>query len=200
MKMLLKCNKELPYLYYNWTTDRYETTNSLKDLKGLYGGSRVVSEHDRYCAYQDNIGVMTNGHILAECDFNVEKIIIDQTEFASFYKTKSVSGAKLKSDSCMTNYDLIDYLGDKSGYAISVKNIHTFKMPLPFDKLWSMDKFGLPYQIESINQNMLYCHMIKPLELEYYVVVSISSEEMCRILNGEKTIVIRKKILKEMIN
>ena len=34
---------------------------------------------------------------------------------------------------------------------------------------------------------------------EKYILISIKSEWVCKILNGEKTIEVRKRVLKEMI-
>ena len=47
-------------------------------------------------------------------------------------------------------------------------------------------------------QNMMYSWLWNN-KWDRYVLISIRPEWLCKILNGEKTIEVRKKILKEMM-
>ena len=55
------------------------------------------------------------------------------------------------------------------------------------------DKFG--ESLSKAPQNMMCCS----LDEERKVLISIKPEWLCKILNGEKTIEVRKKVLKEML-
>lgn len=47
-------------------------------------------------------------------------------------------------------------------------------------------------------QNMMKCCEIQYM-VEDYILISIRPQWLCKILNGEKTIEVRKKVLKEMM-
>ena len=208
MKALLVCGKVKPYLYYNWNTDTYHVTNSLKDLRGDFGGSRVCSGADRLCAYQDDGRILTNGHIMAECDFDVEEVI-HADNCISYYCRKTTL---LQEKSCLTNGQIYSYLKDKNGYAIHINNLHIFDKPRDLEDYYSnkelmleilsvWENYGLPdkddykeVSFRHIPRNMCYAYD----EKESYILISVKPEEACRILNGKQTILIRKKILKKM--
>lgn len=85
------------------------------------------------------------------------------------------------------DYELDDYLGcEDKGYAIHIKNLHIFDTP----------KDLIQCSLLKAPQNMCYGFY---KEDERVIVISIRPEWLCKILNGEKTIEVRKKILKEMI-
>ena len=51
--------------------------------------------------------------------------------------------------------------------------------------------------IKSAPQNMM---KVKRVLQEDAILISIRPEWLCKILNGEKTIEVRKKVLKDMLN
>lgn len=203
-KLLLGCKKTKPYLYYNWTTDTYETTNSLKDLRGDYGGSRVCSGADRLCAYQDNGQILTNGHIMAECDFEVEEIFEMLSMFmgSNFeYQGHNTSYKDLYKNSCLTFEQLDNYLNEyKKGYAIHIKNLQIFDVPRNLEDYVTWDWVEYPdgpvYAIPKKPLTKL-TRMTKVMSLKYdsgdYAIL-LSPEEMCRVLNGKQTILVRKRV------
>lgn len=200
MKLLLGCKKIKPYLYYNWTTDTYETTNSLKDLRGDYGGSRVCSGADRLCAYQDNGKILTNDHIMAECDFEVEEI--KGYGLDDYYAT---NGDWLIIEKGLGDEDINKYLKGKDGYAIHIKNLHIFDVPRNLEDYvtwdWVEYSNGQVYAIPKKPLTKL-TRMTKVMSLKYDsgdYAISLSPEEMCRVLNGKQTIIVRRTILKEML-
>lgn len=115
-------------------------------------------------------------------------------------------------ESCLTPNDLLDYLGYKNdgydvGYAIHIKNLHIFDEPKELNEVYSIHDVGgmlLTDKLKKAPSNMQY---ISLKEWEYgtfnpndvAILTSISSECLCKILNGEKTIEIRKVVLKEML-
>lgn len=151
-----------------------------------------------------------NSKIVAECDFEVEEIISHRNE----YETKTLSEFGLCDKSCLTHQQLFDYLKKRSdnetylhnGYAIHIKNLNIFDNP---KKLSDFVKSVNKMEVESINkapQSMMYAYSkdfpnVKGYfaSRQEYVLISIRPEYLCKILNGEKTIEVRKKVLKEML-
>jgi predicted transcriptional regulator len=62
-------------------------------------------------------------------------------------------------------------------------------------------RFMVLKPINKAPQNMCSVFKVdsKNYEKEYYILISIRPEWLCKILNGEKTIEVRKKVLKEML-
>ncbi len=189
MKLLLYCTKAKPYI----------TISS--DKQRVYPS----------CVISDGIKEWhLNGKIVAESDFEVEdlRIVDDDPLGAYWYETKTLSENEILEKSCLTSDELFDYLGeDNEGYAIHIKNLHIFDEPKKItayhcktnknDELCLNGGCGYKFFYKA-PQNMMkvYDHWGKGNE---YVLISIRPEWLCKILNGEKTIEIRKKVLKEMI-
>lgn len=182
MKMLLYCTKSKPRLFFD-------------KLKQIFSLGKIKSNND------------LNGKIVAECDFEVEEIFEDNLEDARdgyvehFYTLKSYDdfdeGQKvLLKESCLQKHELSNYLGFENGYAIHIKNLKIFDEPRELEQLETCD-----YKtIKKAPQNMMKCMVLRNDErYDEYVLISIRPEWLCKILNKEKTIEIRKKVLREMI-
>ena len=182
MKLLLYCTKAKPYLYgmYSGFESKYgyHTTND----------KNVSKEH-----------TVLNGKIVAECDFEVEEIKpcispIDKKPYA--YMTKTLERWDILEASCLTFDKLDNYLKPKfSGYAIHIKNLNIFDKPRELSDYKGNSKGNFFKIIEKAPQNM---QMVLNEKLEDCILISIRSQWLCKILNGEKTIECRKKVLKEM--
>lgn len=163
-----------------------------------------------------------NGKIVAECDFEVEelRIVDDDPLGAYWYETETLSKYEVLDKSCLTDDELFDYLGEyNEGYAIHIKNLHIF------DKPKELSQYHKPYgciniscdekpkqkylgcslvrhckktQIKKAPQNMMKVES-KICDEKDYILISIQPQWLCKILNGEKTIEVRKKVLKEML-
>ena len=95
-------------------------------------------------------------------------------------------------------------------YAIHIKNLHIFDKPKELSDYYSQGQvnwieetelYRLKNGITSAPQNMCYAYKYNysKNKLEKYILISIKPEWLCKILNGEKTIEVRKKVLKEML-
>lgn len=185
MKLLLYCTKAKPYL---------------NDYRLMENCNQFVIMNKPY----NNL----NGKIVAECDFDVEEIrIVDDDPLGAYwYETKTLSENEVLKKSCLTSDEIFEYLGeDNEGYAIHIKNLHIFDEPKELS-----DYYGLiPKKVNTLNgscyinesiekapQNMMYA--IDDNDNEY-VLISIKPQWLCKILNGEKTIEVRKKVLKGML-
>ena len=189
MKMLIYCTKSEPYL--------------TQDKGGIC--------HPSCCISDGILDWHLNGKIVAECDFEVEEIksatIIDGHKITFDYKTKKLDVDNLHRKSCLDYKQMNDYLFKAPveaiekpyGYAIHIKNLNIF------DKPKELSYFGdnKGNSIQKAPQNMMYCweYLYSGWEdvFEKKIIISIRPEWVCKILNGEKTIEVRKKILKEMM-
>ena len=171
MKLLLYCTKAKPMLRKldNYFLDKHNDN--------YYWGKGQTVPYN------------LNSKIVAECDYEVEKIYYSPL-FCN-YTTWSLGKDDLLNKSCLTYDELKNYLGTKdvvgndgyNGYAIHIKNLHIFDEPKELN-------------ISKAPQNMM-----KYLDENdnLYILISIQPQWLCKILNKEKTIEIRKKVLKEMI-
>ena len=124
-----------------------------------------------------DLDVRLNGKIVAQCDCNkVDGIccspsLENSEEFLWEY--------------CLFAYQLYDYLNGKIGYALHLCNLEVFDNP----------KKLIDFGVKKAPQNMMKVFDYKGNE---YVLISIRPEHLKNILNGKKTIEVRKKILKCM--
>ena len=188
MKMLLYCCKAKPYLY--------KTEKPM--IEKMFGDYHTQLNK---AVLNDNY---LNGKIVAECDFEVEdlRIVDDDPLGAYWYETKTLSENEVLEKSCLTGDELFDYLGeDNEGYAIHIKNLHIFDKPRDIRNYYNI---ATRTMADCMNQKALLkapqnmCNAYDVYK-NHYILISIRSEWLCKILNGEKTIEVRKKVLKEML-
>ena len=149
-----------------------------------------------------------NGKIVAECDFEVSihNWYNDYNLFEKLYYQENMMFNN--ENSCMSSRELVSYLGNnnlkKDFYAIHIKNLHIFDEPKELSDYFTTEKKmntldGYNWVCESIDrapQNMMYAYDNSG---DKYILISIKPEWLCKILNREKTVEIRKKVLKEML-
>ena len=155
-----------------------------------------------------------NGKIVAECDYEVEEIFTqergDYNCSSPDYFTKTLSADELADKSCLTYDDIDDYLDFENGYAIHIKNLHIFDESKELSEYYSQGQvdwieetelYRLKNGITTAPQNMRYAYKYSYSKgkLEKYILISIRPEWLCKILNREKTIEVRRKVLKEML-
>lgn len=182
IKLLLYCCKNKKQLFYDAISQKY--------MYGLNG------KNDKFNSL--------NGKIVAECDYEVERILSDGIGYWGDYTPQN----ELAKQSCL-NYDQVHkYLNNNDGYAIHIKNLNIFDKPRELscystyikeivDTWWFYLNHKKAKQLEKAPQNMMYCYGNNTGEK--YILISIRPEWLCKILTGEKTIEVRKKVLKEMI-
>ena len=141
---------------------------------------------------------LLNGKIVAECDFEVEEIVCD----GYAYLPLNSNPAELETKSCLTEQELEKYFTKKYGlvgYALHISNLKIFDKPRElsdyhisyFNKEFNMMR---EKHIEKSPKNMCRAFDIK----DTYILISIKPEWLCKILNGEQTILIKKQVLKCM--
>ena len=171
-KCLLYCTKGKPYLF---------------DLKGC-------KVKQRYMCEKSILGEPLNGKIVAECEVKTKEICFEKISNGVGYDYHyTLPNGDYINGSCLSDVEMQNYLGEKNGYALHIKNLKT--------KMLSFDKdciFKKPHGNEVITrapQNMQWCFDRRG---NRYALISIRPEWLCKILNEEKTIEIRKKVLKGM--
>ena len=179
MKLLLYCTKSKPYLIQGFARPFHtkDTTNPFNYKWRLMN-------------YKTQNAL--NGKVVGECDFEVEEIKRINTVGDWFcYENQDEIMEKSKLD---VN-KFFDYLQGKNGYAIHIKNLTIFDTPKPLQLYSSMQE---EYKaIEKAPQNM--CNAYYDEGTKHYILISIRPEWLCKILNGEKTVEIRKKVLRRML-
>jgi len=181
MKLLLYCCKAKPYLYKD------------RGIKYTLSNNKLVD--NAFTKFNP-----INGKIVAECDFEVEKIYpvcYDYYQEDIFYETENLDYDGLLEKSCLDNQQIDDYLLGDGGYAIYIKNLHIFDKPKELDNYFKYCK-RIYENIEKAPQNMCYVYE-NPFLDERNILISIQPQWLCKILNGEKTIEVRRKVLKGML-
>jgi predicted transcriptional regulator len=202
MKLLLYCTKAKPQLFSGNSIYNQEKIFSL-----VKGNNQERYEKLEMLKCLNNLTEL-NGKIAAECDYEVEEIKNFDTSFViakylDYEKDLAYTNAIAKS-SCLNYYDLKKYLGTKNGYANHIKNLNIFDKPKELQEYATLKKYPGGYEkfvsVERAPQNMQYVYDVNsdnPNEKK--VLISIRPEWLCKILNKEKTIEVRRKVLKEML-
>ena len=190
MKLLLYCTKSKPLLWDNRSFKKY------MEEKGIEEPSFITS-NDMQTSF---VADLLNGKIVAECDFEVEEIKeLGGGEGLLFY-TKTLDCLEIVKKACLKTEELADYLykeyEDSKGYAIHIKNLNIFDKPRELQNYVKKAKNGTYWMLDKAPQNMMACYKQNK---EKYILISIRPEWVCKILNGEKTIECRKRVLKEMM-
>lgn len=141
----------------------------------------------------EGFDIKLNGKIAVECDCElVEKIFSDYfdngVETNAYYYTNG--DTDIEESACLDTNDLALYLGqkiggEKVGYAIHLKNVKVFDEPEELSK----------YGLKKAPQNMCYVY---DKDGNKYLLLSIHPKHLCNIINGDKTIEVRRKILKDL--
>lgn len=144
-----------------------------------------------------------NGKIVACFDLNkVETIACEQLSIGSLYYTESLDCIENKS--CLDMGDLENYLGSKNGgeivgYAWHIENLQVFDKPMELSDFNGIQNIGgmvFPKELKNAPQSWGYATLDKNVPFGFLpnvcILISIKPEWVEKILNGEKTIEVRK--------
>lgn len=186
IKALLYCTKAKPllsmveYLYGDEFKQKYECSNDEKYLK------------------QMGIGQILNGTIVAECEIEVEELLANNYIYNVYweYETLNVKQKELLVKSCLGYEQLLNYLRGYNGYALHISNLKVFDKPRELSEYhisYYNKELGMMREkhLEKAPQNMCNAFDIN----DNYILISIQPQWLCKILNGEKTIEVRKQVL-----
>ena len=179
MKLLLYCTKAKPYLY---------------DDRITQGGYNAWYTKNNF---QDSV----NGKIVAECDFEVEEHKETTNDWLCMSLREKIVFGNLCEKANIDELECYKYANGKPLYAIHIKNLHIFDMPIDIRNYYNIAPRTMQ---DCMNQRALVkapqnmCNAYDVYK-NHYIVISIQPQWLCKILNGEKTIEVRKKVLKEML-
>ena len=157
-------------------------------------------------------GLPLNGKIVAKCDIEVEELFIKNIGWTS---TSGMTEEEILHKSQLRKNKLNEYLGN-NGYALHISNLAIFKKPKELNNYridntkiygsfgWAFEESEKYISLQKAPQNMMRvydpCDADENGAGELCVLISIRPEWLCKILNGEKTIEVRKRVLKGMID
>lgn len=168
MKLLLYCTKGKEL----WGDGTGETWNG------------IAEDEDLDLVFELNPTLTRlNGKIVAQC--NCEKVDLICPDFNYLDASCKDGKGYILDKAWLTRQQLIDYGKGEWLNALYLSNLQTFDYPK------KLSDFG----VKKAPQNMMKVFDDKGNE---YVLISIRPEHLANILNGKKTIEVRKKILKCM--
>lgn len=162
----------------------------------------VKNEHENfwYTMNQHDFEVFKNvktynGYVVASFDFEVEGVLNNPkwkgADFREIFYRKS----------CLTGSEIHNYLNRSDGYAIHIKNLEIFEEAKELSNYLKELPNDEYEPVKRAPQNMMkvYYKYGETSMFDSFVLISVHSEWACKILNEEKTIELRKKVLKEML-
>ena len=142
------------------------------------------------------------------CPNEFDRYILDKKQWYSpFGEPLEKLNGKIVAE-CDHEVEEIKYRYDTSAYKCNNINDYYYTNTLNFEQLEERSCLTNKDLLNCLGQKVGYAIHIKnlhifdePRELDNKpcVLISIRPEWLCKILNGEKTIVVRKKVLKEML-
>lgn len=181
VKLLLYCTKSKPNLWQERNEDNDKLNNFL--TSNIFGKERNL----------------LNGKIVAECDCEKVEKWFWNGRWNCYAKNNDINIQNIDDEdfgkSCLNFGYLYDYLFENDGYALRLSNLKILDKPLAFDKDYIYKDYKGNELITKAPQNM--CRVYDRFGNKY-ILISIRPEWVCKILNGEKTIEVRKQIIKDL--
>ena len=211
-KLLLYCNKSKPYLVYH------------REYCSLSPTEYIEYGYETRWEDKSMLEDVCNGNIVAECDYEVEKIkydwypnniIPEGDHYYTYYRTDKIEPKELYEKSCLSWEQLNSYLNDydlqsfDGGYAIHIKNLHIFDIDdrKELNEFLYEDDTDGHYGVWTVERapknGTVICTDFKDIGGVYCCrgtygrFLALSPYELRDILNGKKTVVIRKSTWKE---
>lgn len=185
MKAVLFCNNSLPYLYANIC--------ALEDPKNLINCDVFFTTANTNCFKRKTL----NGYIVAYCNVDAERLDMMESDC---YGCENWDW--LLEGACVDIQTLQSKLSKKS-YAVHLSDVHCYDDTHELIEFTSNRKpspnmcYGeLPDVLETVDNIGMLDYEIgtKPC-----AIIFVNSEELCRILNKEQTMLIRPWVLKDIL-
>ena len=202
MKVLIYCTKAKPYLvrlddyateHYN-NNNRYMITNK-QDVKELslpiLNGKVVASfELGRVDRIKPAMNIFNEG-------LNDINIYLNETEWVL-----PINESDYLNKTCLTKKEIIEYSQGKPLYAWHIDDLKVFDEAIELGELkfatqWEKTEEGLEFEVREVTKaprSFMYVYY----QGEKCLLLSVKSKWVEKILNGEKTIEIRKSVPKEV--
>ena len=185
MKALLYCTKAKPYLY---------RTPEVMNFAGTFF---------TYSSNKNLENCTLNGTIVAKCDIDL------------ITKNDLVFDRALNEETQLLLSDIVNYVRDKEYYCLHLSNIEVFVKPKDLSEYCTLETEQYAYfdwqgyhhqlrekELKKAPQNMMVVYE-KNITINHlgnflnrkYILISIQPQWLEKILNGKKTVEVRKKIL-----
>lgn len=225
MKLLLYCTKAKPYLLRDKENKAiFLGVTSRADRHNYDTEYGMNCDYERECCEDLNGKIVAEcDYEVEEIIYNYLG-----NPFHDFYgmqlHTKALKESEISQHSKLKSNELRKYLLRNEddyisplavGYAIHIKNLHIFDKPKELRELYTnriyteiedvytdeIQSSGSEWvrPIKKAPQNMMRVWLYENGKWVMYILISIQSQWMCKILNREKTVEVRKKVLKEML-
>ena len=210
VKALLYCTKKTPYL--------------VKDDFPLENEPIYFTHYKE----PGSCGLPLNGKIVAECEVETEEIRLWGDEIENYFGNNEEISIEKDSCLNFEQIEQYLCSNDYKGYALHISNLSIFAEPATIEYAdlespvldseliggsWLCDNCDTPgndckhchdhYEffktVEKAPQNMMRVYSNIGRYNCQYILISVRPEWLCKILNGDKTIEVRKKVLKEML-
>ena len=132
-----------------------------------------------------------NEYIVAECEVETETRLNYGLERRSEFILENTGLTMAQLDAYLPKHK--EYDSEDVYYALHISNLNIFAIPQRINEYWGWESNKL---VTKAPQNMMRAY---DRFGNKYILISIRPEWLCKILNGEKTIEVRKKVLKEML-
>lgn len=198
----------------------YCCKNGKKLVKGLDDYFLEIHSDNYYWKKGMSSPMGLNGKIVCECEVETEEIgqhrisLDNGCGYDLFYETDTLEDLELQQRSCLDTQQLSNYFmsnadnGEKVGYALHLSNVkervmelnQVYKYDNSYNNMfgWVKEEDEKYIPIEKAPQNMQWCWVYENGKWVKYLLISIRSQWLYKILNREKTIEVRRKVLKGM--
>lgn len=177
MKCLIYCTKAKPYC-----------------MVGI-NGNKTYLESGKDSSFSPDHNYIGNEKIVAE--FECDKV--EEISNYGFARNSEISMKYILENSCLTMVELNKYAPPQKEYkendyiyALHISNLKVFDKPKKLVGMYSTDKY---YYKPIMKAPKSMCNAYDRYG-DHYVIISIQPQHTCNILNGKKTIEVRKQIVK----
>lgn len=224
MKALLYCVKSKPYLHRT-SIEKWWWNDGCYEPLDYREGFITLDKKTLSLRYKDGdndvqLSQALNGKIVASCDIDkVEEIVATKWDVGcgcAYYQFKTKD---LLNKSCLKYIDLANYLDRENGYALHLTNLKVFDNPKELSEYCVIDNtveasskyrktqyghygeliekkvFKVPQNMQVVFENGILVNHYCNFPRYKYVLISIQPQHLCNILNGKKTIEVRRKVL-----
>lgn len=159
---------------------------------------------------QEELEDPLNGKVVGEFDYEVEHVFYLFYSFPFEDSGEYTTGkdTRVEKESCLSEEEIYEYFTNNGenedkdyGYGIHINNLNIFEKPKELIEYCKMvnQEFKTLYKAPQ-NMMVVYDLNHESGKVVKYILISVKSKYACDILNKIKTLELRKKVLKEMLN
>lgn len=209
IKLLLYCTKDKNNRLYRFYGNKYDIQTKKQEempYPDFYLNGKIVAECE--CQKVEEIHISSEKRLGEETKYHIYSSKEDE-DLGNYYREDYI-----EKETCLKCNEISNYLNKGKGYALHLSNLKIFDKPKELNEYLIFDGNNTnlnnlkPNQYAPQNMKNVYefCSdnniLLPKRTLEKCILISIQPQHLVNILNGKKTIEIRKQILnclKELI-